>query len=123
MHKQHGFTLLELMTVVGIIAILAAIAMPVYTGYIATSREGALVASISTIRVFQDDFRLRRNTYSDGSYVAGVADADLQNLGWDPGSDDIDFAIVANGAVSYQVTATDSSGYSVCREYPDDDPC
>lgn len=121
--SESGFTLIELMIAVAIIAILAAVALPMYNDYIATSREGALVSSISTIRVFQEDFRLRNNAYSDGSYNGGVADADLQDLGWDPERDDVDYVIVANGNVSFEVTATDETGYSVCREYPSGDPC
>lgn len=50
MNKQQGFTLIELMIVVAIIAILAAIAIPQYQNYVARSQVSRVMSETSAVR-------------------------------------------------------------------------
>lgn len=123
--RIRGFTLIELMIVVAIIAIISAIALPAYNSYIQTSREGVLINNLSTIRVFQEDLRLRTGNYAAGNYDVAGGDTGLAGppLRWNPQGDDrIVYNVVLAGN-SYRITATDEAGVSVCRLFPEDVPC
>ena len=118
---QKGFSLIELMIAVAIIAIIAAVGMPAYNGYITTSREGVLVNNLSTIEVFQEDFRLR-----NGNFLVAAANlaAITAGIGWAPQDDGgVTYVITDPGGGSYDITATDAGGTTVCMTMPEKVRC
>ena len=114
--KRIGLSLIELLVALAIIATLAAVALPLYRGYVQTSREGALIAGINALALFQEDYRLR-----EGSYLLNAADAAsiTAAIGWRPGAGDgASYSIADGGGGAYQVTATAADGVSICLEMP-----
>ncbi len=103
---QRGFTLIEVLIVVAIVAILASIAMPSYTAYIQRSRVPAGLDALQSYFT-----RMEQRFQDAGSYANGTACAlavpTVQNY-------TISCAITGGGA-GYTATATGSgslSGYA-----------
>ncbi len=63
-HAQKGFTLIELMIVVAIIGILAAIAIPQYQDYIARSQMNRVYGELSALKTAAEDNLMRGNAAS-----------------------------------------------------------
>lgn len=62
--REDGFTLVELMVVVAIIAILAAIAVPIYTNYIYRGKQIEAKTLLMTLKVEEEQFRSENNCYT-----------------------------------------------------------
>lgn len=68
-HSKHskGFTLIELLITMGILGVIAAIAIPAYNGYIATSRELEGRNNLETMKAAQAEFFAENNRYFEGA--------------------------------------------------------
>lgn len=64
MKSKKGITLIELLVVIVIVGILAAIAIPVYTGYMQRARRADAKTALEQLRAAQEMFRAERGGYS-----------------------------------------------------------
>jgi type IV pilus assembly protein PilE len=76
MRGQKGVTLIEVMVVVAIVGILAAIAIPAYDDYITRSRRSDAFTALETVRAAQEMYRAEKGFYASsfaGNVLAGCA--------------------------------------------------
>lgn len=75
MKMQKGFTLIELMIVVAIIAILAAIALPAYQDYVARAQVSEAMSLTSGAKTAVTEYYADRGAWPTTNAAAGLAPA------------------------------------------------
>lgn len=99
--RHTGFTLIEVMIVVAIIAILATIAIPNYSDYLRRGRAQEAVNALAASRTRMEQFYQDNRSYATGG-ACGVAA---------PAADSFTYAcVIGNAGQSYTVTATGAGG-------------
>jgi type IV pilus assembly protein PilE len=97
MRGKGGMTLLEVMIVVTIVGILAAIAIPAYNDYITRSRRSEAFTALETVRAAQEMYRAEKGEYRNtADFNAGLLPGCKQNM--------------AGNNYTLVLTATDSDG-------------
>ncbi len=110
---HRGYTLIELMMVVGVLGILASLAVPAYQGYISGSKLRTAQTNANILAGFQDTYYYENDTYLAGVYDPSTSTDDLTAaLDWTPTGDNNLFRYVVaagstgNIADSYTITVT-----------------
>lgn len=114
--SNRGFTLVELMITLGVLAVLSAIAIPAYKGYITTTCENTVRQNIQTLKGFEENYRIETSTYLAGTFNAGddpTTNALAAGLHWNPDDNKVYTYVVTAGSTgnlssSFQVAVTGS---------------
>ena len=104
--RQQGFTLIELMIVVVVVAILAALAFPQYRDYVLRSNRAVAKSALTQIADRQEQFYV-----SNKSYAADLADLGyaVDGSGWMYIDRRGNFSAADGGNAIYRITQWDES--------------
>jgi len=110
--SQRGFTLIEVMIVVVMIAILSAIALPQYRDYVVRSNRSVAKNLLTQIADRQEQFYVSNKEYADALTDLGYpgdtfyADKGSNPLAADPGDALYTIALDASTATTFTLSAT-----------------
>jgi type IV pilus assembly protein PilE len=109
MSRSRGFTLIELMIAVAIIAVLAAIAIPSYSEYIRRSRVTEAISTLSGMRVKMEQYYQDNRKYDGACTVAPpatVANKPPDTVNWaftcNPAPAGNNYVVIATGQGTMQ---------------------
>lgn len=96
-HGAGGYTLIEVMIALAILAIVASLAVPAFFDSIRKSRRGEAVVALSAVQQSQEQWRANRSTYTTDLAALKQSSPTVNGL--------YEITIDAAGATSYTVTA------------------
>lgn len=70
-HKHRGFTLLELMLAVAVVAVLAGVAMPIYQNQVKASRRSDARTALMNVAQLMERYFTERGTYATATLGTG----------------------------------------------------
>ncbi|EHE6926213.1 pilin [Vibrio cholerae] len=114
---QQGFTLIELMIVVAVIGVLAAIAVPQYQNYVKKSALGTALASASAYKTIVEDSIATKNQFPfiSASFGIGTIRATSGAIATGNGTNDIVASVTQGSGTGSSVTLKrDASGNWTC---------
>jgi type IV pilus assembly protein PilA len=100
--RNEGFTLIELMIVIAIIGILAAIAIPQFSAYRARAYNSAMQSDLKNAATAQEAYFVDYNTYAD-SLAKLVDEAGFIKTA------DVTFSSVSGSAETYSMSVAHSA--------------
>lgn len=108
MRKFRGFTLIELMITIAIVAILAAVAVPQYRDYVVRSRLAEATAGLADARVRMEQFFQDNRTYPTHATpcIATAPANPATQVQLTLTGQSFDFSCSAVTATTYTITAT-----------------
>lgn len=77
--QRHGFSLIELMVVLVVTGILAAVAYPAFTSHLQRSRRADATAVLTAVVQAQERYRANRNTFGSTLEAIGVTASGITN--------------------------------------------
>lgn len=112
--RSRGFTLIEMMVVVAIVAILASIALPAYNDYINRSRARNAGNDLASLSLILENLYQRTLAYPAGSGTAAEYISATKAPNWVGSQDDFFEYKVAVTATTYTLTATGTGASAGC---------
>ena len=113
-----GFTLIEMMIVIAVVAICAAVALPSYGDYLRRSQLPEAFTFLSDYRVKMEQYYQDNRNYGVSAQCAADPAANSWNAFTPTGSKYFSFACeTTTAAQGYKVTATGSAGRAVGHAY------
>lgn len=93
----EGFTLIELMIAVAVVAILASVALPSYTDYVRRSRITEATNELSTLRVRLEQYFQDHRNYGDDGCGIGAASTESFDISCTTSGGGSEFLATATG--------------------------